>query len=98
MLDFDERDLLDLVERSGFVEVHLSYEAGISPGRPGDGAPRWETMLRSAPNPLAPTLEEAMAGALTPREAERFAAHLRPLAARAEQTSRDAVAYLRAIK
>ena len=98
MLDFDERDLIDLAERSGFVEVHLSYEAGISPGRPGDGAPGWETLLRSAPNPLAPTLEEAMSEALTPLEAERFAAHLRPLVERAERTSRDAVAYLWAVK
>lgn len=98
MLDFDERDLLALAEGGGFAEVHLSYEAGISPGRPGDGAPGWETMLRSAPNPLAPTLEEAMAAALTPPEAERFASHLRPLVDRAERTSRDAVAYLRAVK
>ena len=98
MLDFDERDLLDLAEGSGFAEVHLSYEAGISPGRPGDGAPGWETMLRSAPNPLAPTLEEAMADALTPPETERFAAHLRLLVERAQRTSRDAVAYLRAVK
>ena len=98
MLDFDERDLLDLAEQSGFAEVHLSYEAGISPGKATDGARGWETMLRSAPNPLAPTLEEAMAEALTPREAERFAAHLRPLVERAERTSRDAVAYLRAVK
>jgi arsenite methyltransferase len=27
MLDFDERDLFDLVERAGFEEIHLSYEA-----------------------------------------------------------------------
>ncbi len=98
MLDFDERDLLDLAAQSGFAEVHLSYEAGIFPGKAGDGAPGWETMLHSAPNPLAPTLEEAMAEVLTPSEAERFAAHLRPPVERAERTSRDAVAYLRAVK
>ena len=98
MLDFDERDLLALAERSGFAEVHLSYEAGISPGKAGDGAPGWETMLRSAPNPLAPTLEEAMAEALAPRETERFVTYLRPLVERGERTSRDAVAYLRAVK
>ncbi len=55
-------------------------------------------MLRSAPNPLAPTLEEALAEALTPDEADRFTAHLRPLVGRAERTARDAVAYLWAVR
>ncbi|HET7273305.1 MAG TPA: hypothetical protein VFI90_19715, partial [Rubrobacter sp.] len=54
----------------------------------------WESVLRSAPNPLAPTLGEAMAEALTPDEAEIFAAHMRPLVERGERMSRDAVAYL----
>ena len=94
MLDFDERDLFDLAERAGFEEIHLSYEAKTVPGNLGDGARDWETALRSAPNPLAPTLGEAMAEALTPEEAERFAAHLRPLVERGERRSRDAVAYL----
>lgn len=94
MLDFDERDLFDLAERAGFEEIHLSYEAKLIPGNLGDGARDWETALRSAPNPLAPTLGEAMDEALTPDEAERFTAHLRPLVEKNENTARNAVAYL----
>jgi arsenite methyltransferase len=94
MLDFDERDLFELAERAGFEEIHLSYEARTIPGNLRDDARDWETALRSAPNPLAPTLGEAMAEALTTDEAERFTAHLRPLVESGRQRSRDAVAYL----
>jgi ubiquinone/menaquinone biosynthesis C-methylase UbiE len=98
MLDFDERNLFDLAERAGFKEIHLSYEAKTIPGNLKDDTRDWETALRSAPNPLAPTLDEAMAEALTPEEAERFAAHLRPLVESGERRSRDAVAYLWAVR
>jgi hypothetical protein len=56
MLDFDERDLFDLAERAGFEEIHLSYEAKTKPGNLEVDARDWETALRSAPNPFAPTL------------------------------------------
>ncbi|HEX6708848.1 MAG TPA: methyltransferase domain-containing protein [Rubrobacter sp.] len=94
MLDFDERDLFDLAERAGFEEIHLSFEARMFPGNVRNDAREWESVLRSAPNPLAPTLGEAMAEALTPEEAKRFTVHLRPPVERGERMSRDAVAYL----
>jgi len=54
--------------------------------------------VRAAPNPLAPTLEEAMREALTSDEAERFTAYLRPLVERGQGTRRSAVARLWAVK
>ena len=98
MLDFDERDLFDLAERAAFEEIHLNYEAKTVPGNLEDDARDWETAPRSAPNTLAPTLGEAMAEALTADEAERFAAHLRPLVESGQRKSRDTVAYLWAVK
>lgn len=99
MLDFDERDLFDLVEDVGFDAVHLDYRASIAPGDPfGDGVPSWEAFVASAGNPKIPTLEEAMAEALTPEEIERFTVHLRPLVEGARRRLPDAVAYLWAVK
>lgn len=100
LLDFDERDLLVFAERSGFRKVELVYEATIEHGAGADfGADiSWDAFLRMAPNPLAPNLAEAMDEALTPEEAERFLAHLRPLFESKEGTARSAVAYLRADK
>jgi hypothetical protein len=98
MLDFDERNRSDFAERAGFEEIHLSYEARTIPGNLRDDTRDWETVLRSAPSPLAPTLGEAMYEALTPDEAERFAAHPRPLVESGRQRSRDAVAYVWTIR
>lgn len=90
MLDFDERDLVALVEQAGFAEIHLELQAEIAPAQPA----RWEVLLRQSGNPKIPTLQEAMAEALTPAERERFAAYLRPLVEAGRGTRRMAVAYL----
>lgn len=94
MMDFGEYDLLNFAEKAGFGEVHLDVQVDIRPLEPRN----WEAFLRSAPNPLAPTLEEAMQEALTPAEAERFTNHLRPLVEQGQGTYRMALAYLWAIK
>ncbi|MBD0329352.1 MAG: methyltransferase domain-containing protein [Thermoleophilia bacterium] len=94
MLDFDERELLALAERAGFAEVHLELRADVVPTEPET----WEAVARRSGNPKIPTLEEALAEALTREERERVVAHVRPLVERGEGTSRLAVAYLWARK
>jgi arsenite methyltransferase len=95
MLDFDERDLFASAERAGFAEVHLEFQAEI---KPLAEARQWQAYLHTAPNPKAPTLEEAISQALTPTEAGRFTAHLRPLVETGNGIIRSAVAYLWATK
>jgi hypothetical protein len=58
----------------------------------------WDVFRNFAPNPLAPTLQEAMDARLAPEEQERFVAHLRPLVERGEGSYRMASAYVRAVK
>jgi arsenite methyltransferase len=94
MIDFDERDLVRLAEEAGFHPVELEYRAEIRPVEPKP----FETYLRMAGNPRIPTLEEAMAQALTPEETERLVAHLRPLVEEGRGTWRMAHAYLWATK
>ena len=94
MLDFDERDLLRLAEDAGFPEIHLELHAEIVPAEPR----RWETVLHSSGNPRIPTLAEAIHEALTPAEAERYMAFLRPIVEEGRGTSRGATAYLWARK
>jgi arsenite methyltransferase len=98
MLDFDERDLLDIAEESGFGEIYLNYEADIVTNDAFDGVTDWNTLLHSAGNPKIPTLGEAMNEALTTQEVERFLDHLRPLVENARRTTKTAAAYLRAVK
>ena len=54
--------------------------------------------MRIPGNPNIPSLEEAMAEALTQEEIERFVAHLRPLVEARRGTERWAVAVLWAVK
>ncbi len=94
MLDFDERDLIAFAEAAGFTEVELELKAEIKRFKPRN----WDGFLDSAPNPLAPTLREAMREALTLEEADRLVAHLRPAVEAGNGTYRHASAYLWAIK
>ena len=103
LLNFDERDLLTFAERAGFAEIHLELQATIKQPKPLDShaersRPKWETLLKSSGNPLDPTLEEAITQALSPHEAERFTAYLRPLVETVQGYERQAVASLWAVK
>lgn len=100
LIDFDERDLIAFAERAGFRKVELAYEVRVERDAAGHFGSEysWDTFLRVAPNPLAPTLSETIDDALTPEEAKRFVSHLRPLFEEKKGTSRSAVAYLRAVK
>jgi arsenite methyltransferase len=103
MVDFDERDLLTFAEKAGFAEIHLDLQIEIEQPQPINYAddtqkPRWETFVRSAGNPLDPTLEEAMAQVLTPHETEQFTIYLRPLVETNQRRKREALAYLWAVK
>lgn len=99
LVDFDERDLVTFAERAGFQTVDLTYEARVEhqarPNWLADAS--WDTFLRIAPNPLAPTLAELVDRALAPEEAERFLDHLKPQYEGRNGTSRNAVAYVEAI-
>ena len=94
MLDFDERDLLALVEAVGFFPVKLDYVAEVRPFEPR----RWETALHSSGNPKIPTLAEAMDQALTTEERERLVAQLRPAVEEGRGVWRMGAAYLSATR
>ena len=93
MMNFGERDLLDMAETAGFAELHLRLVIDVAPPGPRD----WESFVHSSPNPLAPTLDEAMRQALTPPEIDRYVRHFRPLVESGTGTLRRAVAFLTAV-
>jgi ubiquinone/menaquinone biosynthesis C-methylase UbiE len=95
MLDFDERDLIEIADRTGFRQVRLEYYAEIAPPKE---ARRWEVAIRGAWNPKVPSLEVAMGQLLTPEELERYTNHMRPLYESGAGRARSAHAYLLATK
>lgn len=94
MMDFDERDLLRLVERVGFRQIHMDLSIDIQPTRPQP----WDQFLKTSGNPLSPTMQEAMSVALSSDERDRLTAHLRPLVESGAGIERRAFAFLRAEK
>ncbi len=97
MVDFDERDLFDLAERAGFVEVRVELHAELKP-EPMTRTRDWDVFLASSPNPLAPTFGEALAAALDDDEQRRVVDRIRPQVERGEGTTRFARAFLLARK
>ncbi|HEX9312713.1 MAG TPA: class I SAM-dependent methyltransferase [Actinomycetota bacterium] len=95
MLAFDERDLVAMAQEAGFAEVGLDLAVEV---RPQAKASSWGAFLNAPPNPLVPSMAEVIAEVLSPQEAERFEAHLRPLVESGSGLDRSAVAYLRARK
>jgi arsenite methyltransferase len=73
MMNFDENDLERLAEDAGFVAIDLLLH--IASGLPKQRD--WERLLHSSPNPLAPTLADAVASSLTNAQAVRFLQALR---------------------
>ena len=99
LIDFDERDLLNMAERAAFGEIVLDYSATIEPARlRWGGVHAWEVFLHSSPNPNAPTLDEALDEALSPDEREKLVNYLRRGFEGEQAEGRHATAYLRAVK
>jgi len=94
MLNFDERDLVELAERVGFERVHLRLDVETSPPEPVP----WDAFADMPPNPRVPSLRVAMEQVLTPDERERYEAHMRPLVEAGRGSRRMAAAYLLAVK
>jgi hypothetical protein len=99
MVDFDERDLLELAAAAGFATADLELEASIGRGRLwGREAPPLDDLLNTAPNPNAPTFQEVLEAELSEAERERLLGHLRLRFEAGEMTGRHAVAYVVARK
>lgn len=95
MLDFDDRDLLDMAEEAGFSNIHLDLERQVA----AQHMPQtWESFLAASGNPLAPSRGDLIAQALTADEMQRFEAHMRPLVESGRRTRRLAMAHLWAEK
>lgn len=92
MLDFDENDLVRLAQEVGFQPVELNLH--ISVARPPQRT--WQRLLHSSPNPLAPTLLEAVSASLDTRESTVFLNALRASVEAGIGRNHLAVAYLRA--
>jgi arsenite methyltransferase len=94
MLNFDDRDLVDLSEGAGFTEVHLELQIEVKPPDPIS----WEAYSNIAFNPKIPTIAEVMQEVLSSDERALYESHVRPFVEAGRGSRRMASAYLRAVK
>jgi len=94
LTNFSERDLITIFEKAGFPEIHVELHIDV---RKAAAAP-WDTYINTAPRPGAPTLREIMASHFSDAEQRQFEQGLRPLVESGQNTERDAIAYLTAVK
>lgn len=97
LLDFDERDLFDWAEASGYSRISLTLEAERT-AMPCAITEDWDTLLKTSGNPLSPTFGETIHAVLDNEELAALEAHLRPRLERREGRSLLAYAYLTAVK
>lgn len=74
MMNFDERDLLALLEDTGFDRITLEYKAEI-----GNASSNYDWLINAAPNPTVRPVAQIMQEVLTPEEQLAFEAYLRPV-------------------
>jgi len=98
MGDFDERDLVKMLEKAGFGFIHLELDVTLGNAGLLGGEGMWEVFYNSSPNPLVPTLCTEVETALTPDEQERFIAHLKPLVETNTGRTAQCLAYISAVK
>lgn len=91
-VDFDERDLFALAEKTGFEDIHLELHAYSTSFCETE---EWESWLTTSFGPETPTKKKAMEEALTSEERETFTEHVRPVVeSRMPKDARGTPAYL----
>lgn len=75
MLNFNERDLVQMCVEAGFVGVHNESIINVWPAQPGN----WDAIMKSSGNPLIPSNGEVINEVFNAEERLRFEHHLRPI-------------------
>jgi arsenite methyltransferase len=78
MLNFNERDLVQMCVAAGFAGVRTELYLNVAPVP----AMNWDALMRSSGNPLIPTNGEVIGEIFSIEERARFEKHLRPLVER----------------
>lgn len=92
--NYGERDLVRYAIDAGFTDIHLELHIDV---RTEECVP-WQTFLRTAPHPLAPTLEEVLEREFTHDERNYLEVRMRAIFESGKQLGASRIAYLTAKK
>ena len=92
--NFSERDLLEFVHGSGFVDIHVELHIDVAPCL----ATSWDVFLRTSPHPWAPCLGAILAEQFSADDRRYFEQVLRPAVESRQSVATDRIAFLSATK
>jgi len=92
--NYSERDLVGMVQASGFSEIHMELHIDIRRSLMST----WEVFLGSSPHPWAPSVGAILGEKFTVEERELFERVLRPTIESGQGLNTERVAYLTAVK
>jgi ubiquinone/menaquinone biosynthesis C-methylase UbiE len=90
--NYSERDLLNMVLRAGFSEIHLQLHIDVVPSI----VTSWEVFLGNSPHPWAPSLNQILAQRFTCDERQFFEQMVRPTVESGRNSATDRAMYLQA--
>ncbi len=94
IVNYSERDLVNLVKAAGFTDIHLQLHIDVMPSP----VTSWSVFLGNSPHPWAPSLGVILAERFTAQEREFFESIVRPLVESGRNIATDRVAYVQAGK
>jgi ubiquinone/menaquinone biosynthesis C-methylase UbiE len=94
IVNYSERDLLNMVNAAGFTQIHLQLHIDVVPSL----ITSWDVFLGSSPHPLAPSLKQVLAEHFTVEDAEFLERIVRPTVESGKNVTTDRVIYLEAQK
>jgi ubiquinone/menaquinone biosynthesis C-methylase UbiE len=94
IVNYSERDLLNLTRAAGFAEIHLELHLDVMPSL----VTTWQVFLGTSPHPWAPSLSAIMAEQFSADERQFFEQMVRPTIESGDNLVVDRIAYLNAIK
>ena len=94
IVNYSERDLLNMVRTAGFVEIHLQMHIDVMPSI----ITSWDVFVGKSPHPWAPSLKQIMAERFTQEECEFLESRLRPTVESGQGVTTDRIVYLQARK
>lgn len=94
IVNYSERDLLNIVRGCGFAEIHLQLHIDVMPSMNTS----WEVFLGTSPHPWAPSLRSILAERFTAEERQFFEEIVRPTVESGKNVDTDRIVYIEAKK
>jgi arsenite methyltransferase len=94
LVNFSERDLIDMARGAGFVDIHMQLHIDVAPSL----VTSWDIFLASSPHPWAPSLRSILEERFSSEERQLFEALVKPTVESGKNLAIDRIAYLNAKK